>query len=50
MMDDCNARDLTPLRKSSIDVLSPRLAMAEHWDTIENIPEKKDWKNPKGKL
>jgi predicted SnoaL-like aldol condensation-catalyzing enzyme len=24
--------------------------IAEHWDTIENIPEKKDWKNENGKF
>jgi predicted SnoaL-like aldol condensation-catalyzing enzyme len=24
--------------------------IAEHWDTIEIIPEKKDWKNPNGKF
>ena len=24
--------------------------IAEHWDTIEAIPEKKDWKNGNGKF
>jgi hypothetical protein len=23
---------------------------AEHWDTIEGIPDRKDWKNTKGRF
>jgi len=37
----CSFYDLFRVEKGKI---------AEHWDTIEAIPEKKDWKNGNGKF